>query len=355
MIHITLYLDEIPSDHATWSWVFVCMFLTELKQLQSFAWNCSLFQILTDHRPLLSLFGNRKGFPVHSGNRLQHWSAAILGYDFRIAYRKSKDFGKVDTFPRLILSHSALDEDVVFAALQAEFDMDVLTSYLPVTSDKLRSITEKDELLQSEKKSIKSRWPVLRLLRQHADWSHQEGFYRHRDSLTIEQGCILFREPMVIPTAMRTRVLNFLRQGHSGIQLMKSLARNIAYWPGMEHDIEEMVRLCVPCAGAAQKPVKVTLQSRPPATKPWKRIRIDLAGPHLGRQFLKVVNAYLNYTDVISVSSTTSRQTFGILRKLCAQHSVLEIIVSDIGMQFTSHEFTDLVKANAIRHILSPP
>ena len=50
MIHITLYLDEIPSDHATWRWLFVCTFLTELKQSQTFACNCSLFQLLTDHR-----------------------------------------------------------------------------------------------------------------------------------------------------------------------------------------------------------------------------------------------------------------------------------------------------------------
>jgi hypothetical protein len=51
--------------------------------------------------------------------------------------------------------------------------MDVLTSYLPVT-DKFRSITEKDILLQSVKKFIKSRWPELGL-HQHADWSQLEG------------------------------------------------------------------------------------------------------------------------------------------------------------------------------------
>jgi hypothetical protein len=49
--------------------------------------------------------------------------------------------------------------------------MDVLTSYLPVTFDKIRSITKKDVLLQSVKKFIKSHWPDLRRLHQHADWS----------------------------------------------------------------------------------------------------------------------------------------------------------------------------------------
>ena len=152
MIHITLYLDEIPSDHATWRWVFVCTFLTELKQLQTFVWNCSLFQHLTDHRALLSIFGNRKGIPVHSDNCLQRWAATLLGC---FEWRKPKDFGKADALSLLIL-HSAPDEEVVVTALQAEFDMDVLTSYLPVTFDKLRSNAEKDVLLQSVKKFIKS-------------------------------------------------------------------------------------------------------------------------------------------------------------------------------------------------------
>jgi hypothetical protein len=128
------------------------------------------------------------------------------------------DFGQADALSCLISSHSAQDEEVVVTALQAEFDLDVLTSYLPVTFDKIPSITENDVLLQSVKKFIKSCWPDLRLLHQHADWSQLEGFYRRRESLTIEQGCVLFRERLVIPIVLQTKVLKLLHQGHPGIQ-----------------------------------------------------------------------------------------------------------------------------------------
>jgi hypothetical protein len=97
------------------------------------------FTLLTD-RLLLSIFGNRRVIPVHSANPLQRWAATLLGYDFTIGNRKPMDFGQADAISRHISSHPAPDEDVV-AALQAEFDMDVPTSYLPVTFDKLRSIT----------------------------------------------------------------------------------------------------------------------------------------------------------------------------------------------------------------------
>ena len=186
------------------------------------------FTLLTDHRPFLSIVGNRKGIPVHSANRLQRWAATFLGYDFTIEYRKSTDFGQADALSSLVSAHSAPDE-VVVAALQAEFDMDVLTSYLTMTFDKLRSSTQNDALLQTVKKFIKARWPDLEILRQHSNWSQLEGFYRRRESLTIEQGCVLFRERVVIPTTLRTKVLKLLHQGHPGIQRMKSLARNYAY------------------------------------------------------------------------------------------------------------------------------
>jgi hypothetical protein len=98
------------------------------------------------YRPLLSVFGNSKGIPVHSANRQQSWAATLLDYDFRIEYRKSTDFGQVDALSRLISAHPVLDVKLV-AAVQAEFDMDVLTSQLPVPFNKLRLNTENDALL----------------------------------------------------------------------------------------------------------------------------------------------------------------------------------------------------------------
>jgi transposase InsO family protein len=71
--------------------------------------------------------------------------------------------------------------------------------------------------------------------------------------------------------------------------------------------------------------------------------------------FLIVFDAYSKYPDVISMSSTTSRQKVAIILILCAQHGVPETIVSANGRQFALYEFRDLCKANAISHIASRP
>lgn len=313
------------------------------------------FTLLTDHRPLLSIFGSRKGIPVHSANRLQRWAAALLGYDFKIEHRKSTHFGQADALSRLISAQARPDEEVVVAALQADFNLEWMTSHLPVTFEKLRIVSQSDELLQIVKGFIRSSWPDLKTLRQHPNWPQLEGFYRRRESLTIEQDCIMFSDRIVIPAVLRTQVLKLCHQGHPGIQRMKSLARNYAYWPGMDRDIENLVQQCSPCASAAKQPPQATLHSWPPATKPWERVHIDYAGPHLGRHFLIVVDAFSKYPEVIPVPNITTRQTVTVLRKLCSQHGVPETIVSDNGPQFTAQDFRDFCKVNAVNHILSPP
>ncbi|PIO69207.1 reverse transcriptase [Teladorsagia circumcincta] len=45
------------------------------------------FILLTDHKPLLAIFGDKKGVPVYSANRLMRWATVLLGYDFDIQRR----------------------------------------------------------------------------------------------------------------------------------------------------------------------------------------------------------------------------------------------------------------------------
>ena len=48
------------------------------------------FQLQTDHRPLLRIFGSKKGIPVYTANRLQRFALTLLSYDFGIEYVRTE-------------------------------------------------------------------------------------------------------------------------------------------------------------------------------------------------------------------------------------------------------------------------
>ena len=50
------------------------------------------FTLLTDHNPLLSIFGLKKGIPIYSTSRLKRWAIILLGYEFDIQYCKTTEF-----------------------------------------------------------------------------------------------------------------------------------------------------------------------------------------------------------------------------------------------------------------------
>lgn len=57
--HHMLYMDEIPFDHVRSRQMFVCVFHTQCKQLQTYTWNCQLlynFNIIIPQFFLLTSF-----------------------------------------------------------------------------------------------------------------------------------------------------------------------------------------------------------------------------------------------------------------------------------------------------------
>ena len=67
------------------------------------------FVLVTDHKPLLTIFGPTKGIPVMSASRLQRWAIILSAYSYSIEYKPTKQHGNADCLSRL-----PLDTDSVF-------------------------------------------------------------------------------------------------------------------------------------------------------------------------------------------------------------------------------------------------
>ena len=59
------------------------------------------FILVTDHKPLLALFGPHKATPALAANRLARWGLMLSQYEYTIEYRKTAAHGNADALSRL--------------------------------------------------------------------------------------------------------------------------------------------------------------------------------------------------------------------------------------------------------------
>eukprot|EP00731_Ephydatia_muelleri_P005173 Em0002g1349a len=79
------------------------------------------FIMVTDHKPLLSLFGPNKATPIVAANRLARWALLLNQYSYFIEYRKTTDHGNANALSRL-----PFGPDPSFDGEEGDADMDTV-------------------------------------------------------------------------------------------------------------------------------------------------------------------------------------------------------------------------------------
>ena len=189
----------------------------------------------SDHQPLQAI---TKRPPDKSPIRLQRMLLSLQSYDIEIKYRPGKELYLADTLSRAHLSNSKSEEET----LELDYQAIYMISTLPV-SDKLREIKEetKDESMQALVKIINEGWPSHK---DHHLPSSLKPLWNYRDELTEVEGVIFKCDKIFIPPSLREKILKKIHQSHMGIDRSKQRARELVFWPGINKDIESVVKNC---------------------------------------------------------------------------------------------------------------
>lgn len=303
------------------------------------------FTLITDHKPLTFILGPKKGIPVLATSRLQRWAIQLSSYQFDIKYRSTTKNGNADTLSRFPID---TDDDAELDYGAAKVNK-LQLSKLPITASQIAMATKNDILLSRVMYFVKNGWPCEK------PENELLPFYRVRDELTVEEGCLLRGIRVIVPDRYRDDILNELHGNHPGMVRMKALARMYVWWPNLDTDVETRVAKCESC----RKQLPNMPQSRTNPwlwpNKPWQRVHIDYAGPFLNEMFLVVVDAHSKWLDVVRMSSTSAESTINALRYMFSAYGLPKEVVSDNGPQFVAAEFELFLKNNGIRHIKSAP
>lgn len=304
------------------------------------------FVLQTDHKPLTSIFGSKRGIPTMAASRLQRWAMYLSSFDFEIQYIVGKSNVNADFLSRLPTNRNDFVDD----------ENDEKTTYLnfitkisPIDHTTIRQETANDSILSTVIEFMRTDWPS----KESTDDS-MKPFVCRANELTIEDDILLWGHRVIVPSSLHKKILEQLHSSHPGISKMKAKARSHFWWPNLDREIEALANNCHQCVQSRQNPAK-TYSPWPTDSAPFQRIHIDYLGPFANKMFLIVLDSYSKWVEVYPTTSTTSGPTIEKLRDCFARFGLPDVIVSDNGRQFVSSQFKEFCTRNSIKHLTIAP
>ena len=167
-------------------------------------------------------------------------------------------------------------------------------------------------------------------------------YWQHRETLTIEDGLLLWGEALIIPPAKREWDLHQLHQFHQGIMKSQLLAHGSFFWPGINKAIEEVVYQCETCTQFQSQNAVVSLTPTPTPSCPWQMCATDIFMLE-GADYLIVGNFYLKmiFVQHIPPGQSNANKVVSLLKEMFAEDGIPKVLQSDNGPQYASAQFAD--------------
>ena len=180
-------------------------------------------------------------------------------------------------------------------------------------------------------------------------------YYKRRFEITIEQEILLWGDRVIIPTSLQETLLKELHSEHMGIVRTKQLARRYLWWPLLDMEIGNTIKVCMSCQRHSKNPKSTDPGTWSWPSGPWTRLHIDFVGPEHNGQMYFVVDAFSKYLEIIPMFKVDASKTVEKLRHLFCTFGFPEHRVSDTGPQFTSEIFKIFLHNNDIQHTKTAP
>jgi len=145
------------------------------------------FTLVTDHKPLTTILGHKRGIPSLAAAWLQRWALILSAYTYTIEFRPTKQHANADGLSRLLLGTR---KEAALNCIQT-FMIDQIQA-MPVTAEQIQATTRWDPLLSQVFRYVQDGWP-----RQVDD--EYKHFYKCKNELSIEAGFLLWGNHVIIP------------------------------------------------------------------------------------------------------------------------------------------------------------
>ena len=224
-----------------------------LEKTKYFTLGCNNLTVGTDHKPLLGLFKDRSLDGIDNP-RLRRLKEKTFGWSFSMLHIPGRLHGGPDALSRYGLQTAGSDaqpeddssERHHLTALMAappgpddnndpeELLMTVSSSLQPVDLSSVTAASREDTTIRAVVNMVNTAFPASP---DELDPAVRD-FWRIRRDLSASGDVLLYKGRLVIPAALRSRVLAALHSAHQGVTGMRLRAERSFFWPHMSQDIE---------------------------------------------------------------------------------------------------------------------
>ena len=322
--------------------------------------------VVTDHAPLLGIFGNRDLGKI-ANPRLLKLKEKTLLFRFNIQHCPGKWHRGSDAVSRNIGGFRPVLEVCAIAPSDEEDEMSVdvechykmasveaIASYSDeigvISPDEVRSHGLADSTYTTLISQVRNGFPNNRrsldpLIRD---------FWEVRHRLSVDDGLAMVDQRIVIPSNLRDRVLKCLHAAHQGVVGMKSRANATVFWPGIEASIKNYRDICSTCIRIAPTQPKEPLILTKSPDWPFQKIVMDMffVEHHM---YLACADRFTGWLILYHLppGGGTARNLICICRQIFQAYGVPEEISRDGGPPMQSKQFSDFLDAWKVRNRVS--
>ena len=307
-----------------------------------------VFEVETDHKPLISLLGEKdlSQLPL----RVQRFKMRLMRYQFTIFHTPGRCMYIADYLSRPS-GNGFQDNDFIECRIVEKFVATCINDIMPDSIQEeeiIREISRDPDCLDLID-YIQSEWPQdISSLN-----SELKRMFKVRDKLTTYGDVILYNSRLFIPKSLRSKYLELCHDGHQGLTKCQRRARQIFWWPGCSRDVENFVNKCNTCIKFRKYKHQPLSEPTIPAG-PWVEIGSDILD-FKGQLYLLIVDYYTRWIDVRPLYSFSSSEVIREFKSVFCILGVPKVLRSDNAGCYTSQLFKEFAETWGFHQTFSSP
>ena len=325
------------------------------KELLAIVFGCERFrqflygkevQAHTDHKPLINVMNKPL---LENPRRIQRLLLRLQCYNLKLQYVPGKDLHVPDMLSRAcsVTSKPSVSEKLLTD--EADYQIHMVIQNLKCSDSmhlKLKNETVNDLELAQVINYIEDGWPNY--ITDCPDYVKL--YWPHRADLCLYDGYVLYHDRIVIPKALRAKILSRIHTGHQGRERCKRLARSAVFWPRINRDIDDIVDKCAECLQQRNSPPRDLLKPHTVPDRAWQKVGIDIFS-FAGKRFQIIVDYFSKWveTEQIPINASTYH-VLEHLHEIFTRFGFPEKIMSDGDPLYTSSKFKQYCMRYEIDH-----